>query len=63
MRIIVHCIDPDDLIFAMRALKSSIRHGYDSCAYAYGEPERVSVYAYKIKTGWSVRVRAKGAGE
>ena len=62
MRIIVHLDDPDDMVTAMRSVKSSIEHDYKSCAYGYGP--FVSAFVEQTKTGWSVRVqRRQPAGE
>lgn len=54
MRLIVHLDDPEDLIFAMCAVRTSIREGYKDCAYGYGEPEKASAYVRSNKTGWSI---------
>lgn len=63
MRIIVHCADPEDMVYAMRCVQTSIREGYKQRAY-YGEPEKASVFCYQNKTGWTIRVeRALFGGE
>lgn len=56
MRIIVHCNDSADMVYAMRCVEAAISQGREQCAYGYGEPEKVSVYVYRNKTGWTVRV-------
>lgn len=56
MRIIVHCHDPADMVCAMRCVEASIYEDREQCAYGFGEPENASVYVYRNKTGWTVRV-------
>lgn len=55
MRIIVHCDRPDDMLIARSAVAESIKHDYASCGYGFGKQ---SVFVYRNKTGWTVRVQA-----
>jgi hypothetical protein len=61
MRIIVHTDDPDDMVYAMRAVKTSIEKGYKDCGYGYGNPERTAVYVRANQTGWTAYVTRSAA--
>jgi hypothetical protein len=54
MNIIVHTDDPADLIYAYRAIKDSIANSHDQCAYAFGQPEKMSAFTKRRKSGWTV---------
>ncbi len=58
MTIIIHTDDPDDLIFAMKAIKDCAAYPLDACGYHFDNG--VQAQAKRRKTGWTVWMRKPG---